>query len=116
MKVFDMLPDEWLDPPVFPSSPRRKEPAEFVKEGSSGRSVMFEIKKFSFFPSVPERVRDRVYAVLSDTSRVVRQRVLDERESWFRYEIMVEIEFKQASQGHQFINLIERTGASIDIV
>ncbi len=116
MILCDMLPEDEWSPPSLSSSPLRKEPVDFSSNSSRARSVMFEIKKFSFFPSSPQRVRDRVYAVLSDMGQIERQRVIDEHESWFRYEITVEIVFKQASYGHRFMNLIERTGASIDVI
>ena len=86
---------------------------EFRSEGNNGLTVVYQISKFKWSRASADRVRDRVYALIADRTRVARQPVIDETETMFNYEMIVEIEFKKASIIKQFEELVRKTGASV---
>ncbi|MFY0658121.1 MAG: hypothetical protein JXR12_15390 [Neptunomonas phycophila] len=89
---------------------------EFKNEGDSGLTVVYQVTKFRWRQASAERVKDRIYSLLADRTRVDRQRVIDEHESWFNYEMIVEIKFKKASLIKQFEELVRKTGAKVEEV
>ena len=89
---------------------------EFKNEGDSGLTVVYQVTKFRWRQASAERVKDRIYSLLADRTRVDRQHVIDEHESWFSYEMIVEIEFKKASLIKQFEELVRKTGAKVEEV
>lgn len=89
---------------------------EFRPNGNNGLTVVYQISKFCWRSDTAEKIQNRIYSLLADRTRIDRQRVIDEQESRFNYEMIVEIAFKKASLIKQFEEIVRRTGAKVEEV
>lgn len=89
---------------------------EFRPNSNNGLTVVYQISKFCWRSDTAEKIQNRIYSLLADRTRIDRQKVIDEQESRFNYEMIVEIAFKKASLIKQFEEIVRRTGAKVEEV
>lgn len=89
---------------------------EFRPNGNNSLTVVYQISKFCWRSDTAEKIQNRIYSLLADRTRIGRQKIIDEQESRFNYEMIVEIEFKKASLIKQFEEIVRRTGAKVEEV
>lgn len=104
---------EFINDPLNDKENRNR---EFRSNGNNGLTVVYQISKFCWRSDTAEKIQNRIYSLLADRTRIDRQKVIDEQESRFNYEMIVEIEFKKASLIKQFEEIIRRTGAKVEEV
>lgn len=91
---------------------RRFNPNNDHKNGK----YLYQITLVRWFKKSSEKVRGRVYGLGQDRQRIKQFRVIEDVDSMFQLEMVVEIEYAEGGSAKQFEDLIKLSGANIKAV
>lgn len=77
---------------------------------------LYQITLVRWFKKSSEKVRGRVYGLGQDRQRIKQFRVIEDVDSMFQFEMVVEIEYAEGGSAKQFEDLIKLSGARIKAV